>query len=113
MADCLFCKIAAGDIPSARLYEDETVLAIADINPQAPTHILVMPKAHVESVDALDAQNAGLAAACLAAIPGIAKAEGLERGYRVISNVGVDGGQSVPHLHFHVLGGKPLGERLV
>jgi histidine triad (HIT) family protein len=112
MADCLFCKIAAGDIPSTKVYEDGGVLAFRDINPQAPTHILVIPKTHIESVDALNPQNAAVAAECLAAIPGVAKSEGLTRGYRVISNIGEDGGQSVPHLHFHVLGGRPLGDKL-
>ena len=110
--DCLFCKIIAGEIPSTKVYEDETVYAFRDINPQAPTHILVIPKEHLESVDVLHAGNAGHALECLLAIPRIAKAEGLQNGYRVVSNVGEDGGQSVKHLHFHILGGKKLGESM-
>ncbi len=105
---CLFCKIVAGQIPSTKVYEDETVLAFRDINPQAPTHILVIPKAHIPSVDAVTAENAGLVAHIFEVIPAIAAAEGLKNGYRVVSNCGPDAGQTVKHLHFHILGGKTL-----
>ena len=105
---CIFCKIAAGEIPSTKVYEDETVLAFRDINPQAPTHILVIPKAHIPSVAAVTAENSGVVAHIFEVIPQIAKAEGLENGYRVVSNCGPDAGQTVQHLHFHILGGKAL-----
>ena len=110
MTDCLFCKMIAGEIPTAKVYEDESVFAFRDINPVAPTHILVVPKEHIPSVDALTPDNIGAASACLLAIPKIAAAEGLmPGGYRVVSNCGPDAGQTVNHLHLHVLGGKPLG----
>ncbi len=112
MNDCLFCAIINGDIPSTKVYENEKVFAFRDINPQAPTHILVVPREHIESVDALNAQNGESALSCLLAIPEIAKAEGLTGGYRVISNIGEDGGQTVKHLHFHILGGKKLSESM-
>ncbi len=112
MSDCLFCKILAGEIPSAKVFENDAVYAFRDINPQAPVHVLVIPKTHIPSLDALTAENQESATACLLAIPGIAKAEGLETGYRVISNVGEDGGQTVKHLHFHLIGGKKLGEKM-
>ena len=106
--DCLFCKIAAGDIPSTKVYEDETVFAFRDINPQAPTHILVIPKAHIPSVAEVTGDNSGVVAHIFEVIPKIAEAEGLTGGYRVVSNCGDDAGQSVKHLHFHILGGKTL-----
>lgn len=113
MDNCLFCKIAAGEIPSTKVYEDETVFAFRDIAPQAPTHILVIPKAHIASVDELCADNIGLASACLLAIPKIAAQEGLlPGGYRVVSNCGPDAGQTVPHLHFHILAGQRLDDRM-
>lgn len=105
---CLFCKIVAGEIPSTKVYEDELVLAFRDIAPQAPTHILVIPKTHIPSVDGITAENSHIVAHIFEVIPGIAKAEGLENGYRVVSNCGADAGQTVPHLHFHILGGKAL-----
>lgn len=105
---CIFCMIAAGEIPSTKVYEDETVLAFRDINPQAPTHILVIPKEHIPSVAAITAENSGVVAHCFEVIAQVAAAEGLENGYRVVSNCGEDAGQTVPHLHFHILGGKPL-----
>ena len=107
--DCLFCKIIAGDIPSAKVYEDETVYAFRDIAPQAPTHILVVPKAHIPSVDGINAENSAVVAHIFEVIPAIAKAENLTGGYRVVSNCGADAGQTVHHLHFHILGGKTLG----
>ena len=108
MSDCLFCKIAAGQIPSTKVYEDDSVLAFRDINPQAPTHILVIPKCHIPSVDGITAENSALVAHIFEVIPQIAQAEGLKNGYRVVSNCGSDAGQTVPHLHFHILGGKAL-----
>lgn len=108
MSTCLFCKIIAGEIPSTKVYEDETVLAFRDINPQAPTHILVIPKAHISGVSGITAENSAVVAHIFAVIPAIARAEGLEGGYRVVSNCGPDAGQTVPHLHFHILGGKKL-----
>lgn len=105
---CLFCKIVAGEIPSTKVYEDETVLAFRDIAPMAPTHILVIPKTHIPSVDGVTAENSGVVAHIFEVIPAIAKAEGLEKGYRVVSNCGEHAGQTVPHLHFHILGGKQL-----
>ena len=108
MNNCLFCKIVAGQIPSTKVYEDEVVLAFRDIAPQAPTHILVIPKAHIPSVDGITGENSAVVAHIFEVIPQIAKAEGLEKGYRVVSNCGEDAGQTVPHLHFHILGGKTL-----
>ena len=108
MSDCLFCKIIAGSIPSTKVYEDETVFAFRDIAPQAPTHILVIPKAHLSSVNDITAENSAVVAHIFEVIPQIAKAEGLEGGYRVVSNCGDDAGQTVHHLHFHILGGKAL-----
>ena len=108
MENCLFCKIIAGDIPSTKVYEDETVLAFRDIAPMAPTHILVIPKAHIGSVAEITGENSGVVAHIFEVIPAIAKAEGLESGYRVVSNCGDDAGQTVHHLHFHILGGKKL-----
>ena len=108
MSDCLFCKIIAGTIPSTKVYEDELCYAFRDIAPQAPTHILVVPKAHIESVNGITAENSAVVAHIYQMIPAIAKAEGLEEGYRVVSNCGPNAGQTVFHLHFHILGGKAL-----
>ena len=108
MSDCIFCRIIAGEIPSNKVYEDEYTFAFRDINPQAPTHILVVPKEHVASVGEITAENSHLAAKCLEAVAKIAKAEGLDNGFRVISNCGDDAGQTVHHLHFHILGGKKM-----
>ena len=108
MSNCLFCKIIAGDIPSTKVYEDELVYAFRDINPQAPTHVLVVPKIHVEDVNGITAENSAVIAHIFEVIPQIAKAEGLVNGYRVVSNCGADAGQTVQHLHFHILGGKTL-----
>ena len=110
--DCLFCKILAGDIPSSKVYEDENVYAFRDIAPQAPTHILVIPKQHVASADELTEDTAHLAAEIFKVIPKIAALEGLTNGYRVVTNVGEDGCQSVKHMHFHLLGGKKLTETM-
>ncbi len=108
MENCLFCKIIAGDIPSTKVYEDETVLAFRDINPLAPVHVLVVPKLHVKDTDGITAENSGVIAHIFEVIPQIAKAEGLDGGYRVVSNCGDDAGQTVHHLHLHILGGKQL-----
>ena len=106
--DCLFCKIIAGDIPSTKVYEDEIVYAFRDIAPQAPTHILVVPKVHLADMNAITAETSAVVAHIFEVIPQIAKAEGLANGYRVVSNCGADAGQTVQHLHFHILGGKQL-----
>ena len=106
--NCLFCKIVAGEIPSTKVYEDDLILAFRDINPQAPTHILVIPKSHIPSVDGITAENSAVVAHIFETIPTIAAAEKLENGYRVVSNCGADAGQTVHHLHFHILGGKAL-----
>ena len=108
MENCIFCKIVAGEIPSTKVYEDETILAFRDIAPQAPTHILVIPKEHIEDCNGITAENSALIARIFEIIPEIAKAEGLANGYRVSTNCGPDSGQLVPHLHFHVLGGKHM-----
>ena len=105
---CLFCKIVAGEIPSTKVYEDETVLAFRDIAPQAPTHILVIPKAHIASVAEVTAENSAVVAHIFEVIAKVAEAEGLADGYRVVSNCGEHAGQTVHHLHFHILGGKQL-----
>ena len=112
MSDCLFCRIIDGEIPSTKVYEDEHFFAFRDINPQAPTHILVVPKEHIESVAAIDETNSAAAARCLEAVAKIARAEGLAGGYRVVSNCGDDAGQTVHHLHFHILGGERLGDKM-
>ena len=109
---CIFCEIIAGNIPSAKVYEDDKVYAFRDINPQAPVHVLVVPKQHIPSADAIDADNAAVVASIFAAIPKIAAQEGLTNGYRIITNCGEDGCQSVQHLHFHLLGGKKLSEEM-
>ena len=106
--DCIFCKIAAGEIPSTKVYEDQQILAFRDIAPMAPTHILVIPKAHIGSVAEISAENSAVVAHIFEVIAKIAKDEGLENGYRVVSNCGPDAGQTVHHLHFHILGGKQL-----
>ena len=105
--DCIFCKIIKGDIPSSKVYEDELVYAFRDINPQAPTHILVIPKAHIESVNAVSADNSGVVAHIFEVISKVAKGLGMTD-FRVVSNCGPQAGQSVPHLHFHVLSGRDL-----
>lgn len=112
MSDCLFCKIIQGEIPSSKVYEDELCYAFRDIAPQAPAHILVVPKAHIASAAEITAENAAVAAHILQVIPGIAKGEGLEGGWRIVSNVGHDAGQTVHHLHFHILGGKRLSDQM-
>lgn len=113
MADCLFCKIINGEIPSRCVYEDEKVYAFHDINPQAPVHVLVIPKRHLTSADKVcRGETADAVADVFCAIPQIAKKLGLQDGYRVITNVGEHGCQSVKHLHFHLLGGTKLPENM-
>ena len=108
MSDCLFCKIIKGEIPSTKVYEDDLCYAFRDIAPMAPTHILVIPKVHISGVSGITAENSSVVAHIFEVIPRIAEAEGLTNGYRVVSNCGADAGQTVPHLHFHILGGKQL-----
>ncbi len=111
--NCLFCKIAAGEIPSDCLYNNGGIYAFRDINPQAPVHFLVIPVEHIAGVSAINASNAASAAKCLEVIAQLAAAEpALAGGYRVVSNCGDDAGQSVHHLHFHVLGGERLNDRM-
>ena len=110
--DCLFCKIIAGQIPSNKAYEDDVCLAFHDIAPQAPVHVLVIPKTHIESANAVTAENSACVAHIFEVIPTIAAELGLDGGYRVITNCGEDGCQSVKHLHFHILGGKKLPESM-
>lgn len=109
---CIFCKIIAGEIPSKKAYEDNEILAFYDINPQAPVHILVIPKKHIPSVDGITADNSAIVSKIFEKIPEIAKAAGITNGYRIISNCGDDACQTVKHLHFHILGGKPLSETM-
>ncbi len=108
MSNCLFCRIIAGEIPGNKVYEDDLVLAFRDIAPQAPTHILVIPKAHISGVSAITPENSAVVAHIFELIPQIAAAEGLENGFRVVSNCGDHAGQTVHHLHFHILGGRQL-----
>ena len=110
--DCIFCKIIAGDIPSSKVYEDEYCYAFRDINPQTPVHVLVVPKEHIASADAVNAENSRCVAAIFEAIPKIAASEGLVNGYRVITNCGDDACQTVKHLHFHIMGGRRLPENM-
>jgi len=110
MNDCIFCKIVSGEIPSKKAYEDDTVLAFYDINPAAPVHILVIPKKHIESAVKLTGEDDALIAHIFEVIRIIADEQGLENGFRLVSNVGEDGGQTVKHLHFHILGKKKYAE---
>lgn len=109
MADCLFCKIVAGEIPSTKIYEDEYVYAFADINPQAPFHAVVIPKEHIASADEITAQNSIQIAHVFEAIAKISKQENLGDGYRVVNNCGEAAGQTVHHIHFHLLARRDLG----
>ena len=108
MSDCLFCKIANKEIPVEFVLETDRVVAFRDIDPQAPTHVLVIPKSHYENVVALTAADANLAGEVLGAASQVAALEGLSEGHRIVTNTGVNGGQSVSHVHFHVLGGRGL-----
>ena len=110
MENCVFCKIVAGVIPSPRLYEDEKMIVIKDIEPKAKLHYLCIPKTHFALLNELDSERAEIVKHCFQVIPTLEKELGLENGYRVIINQGADGGQTVPHLHIHLLGGEPLGD---
>lgn len=104
--DCLFCKIINGDIPSSKVYEDETVFAFRDIEPQAPTHILIIPKRHIKSAAEINEENSAVVAHIFEVAAKIAEAEGLTDGYRIVNNCGDSAGQTVKHLHFHLMGGR-------
>ena len=110
--NCLFCKIINGDIPSNKVYEDEKILAFYDINPECKVHALVIPKEHIESVDAVSSENSHNVSYIFEKIPEIARMAGITNGYRVITNCGEDACQSVKHLHFHILGGEKLPEHI-
>lgn len=110
--NCLFCAIRDGDIPSTKVYEDDTVLAFRDIHPMAPVHVLIIPKLHIPSTDGVTPENSAYVAHIFEVIPRIAAAQGLTNGYRVITNCGEDACQSVKHLHFHLLGGRKLPESM-
>ncbi len=111
--DCIFCKIIKGEIPSNKVYEDETVLAFHDISPQTPVHVIVVPKQHITCAADINEDNSAVIAHIFEVIAKLSKELGLESGFRIINNCGVDGGQSVGHIHFHILGGKKLGEKIV
>ena len=113
MSDCIFCKIVDGSIPSKKVYEDDQILAFYDLEPQAPVHVLVIPKIHICCADAVTEENAGVIAHIFTKIPEIAKSLGLEKGYRIVNNCGEHGCQSVKHMHFHILGGRQLGGQMV
>ena len=114
MEDCLFCKIIKGEIPSNKVYEDEEILAFTDINPQAPIHILVVPKKHIESVAKLEKEDEALVGKIFSARKKISEEKGFkDEGFRVINNCGEKAGQTVKHLHFHILAGKDLGEKII
>jgi histidine triad (HIT) family protein len=106
--DCLFCKIAAGEVSSDRVYEDDEVVVFRDINPRAPTHVLAIPRRHIAGAHALTDADAGTLSALFAALRKVADDAGLGSGYRIVTNVGPESGQSVFHLHFHLLGGRPM-----
>ncbi|MCT4621194.1 MAG: histidine triad nucleotide-binding protein [Marinisporobacter sp.] len=108
MADCIFCKIASKEIPSKVVYEDDYMMAFHDIEPQAPTHVVIIPKEHIPSLDDLSSEHKNLLGHILLSIKDIAKALNLKEGYRIVSNCGELGGQTVGHIHFHLLGGRQL-----
>ena len=110
MENCIFCKIIAGDIPSPRLYEDDKIIVIRDIEPKAKLHYLCIPKTHFALFSEMDEEKAEIVKYCFEKIPELSKELGLEDGYRIIINQGVNGGQTVPHLHIHLLGGEVLGD---
>ena len=112
MNDCIFCKIIDGSIPSKKVYEDEKILAFHDVQPQAPVHVLIVPKEHICCADEITEDNAAVVAHIFTKIPGVAKSLGLVNGYRIINNCGDDGCQSVKHLHFHLLGGTQLNGQM-
>ncbi|MDD6989759.1 histidine triad nucleotide-binding protein [Ruminococcus sp.] len=112
MADCIFCKIVDGSIPSKKVYEDDKILAFYDLEPQAPVHVLVIPRQHICCANAVDESNAEVIAYIFTKIPEITKTLGLDNGYRIVNNCGDDGCQSVKHMHFHILGGKKLNGQM-
>ncbi len=109
MNDCLFCKIVAGKIPCNNVYEDDKVIAFTDINPQAPVHILIIPKKHITSVADTSEREMDIYARIMSVGKRLAEEFGLKGGYRLVTNIGKDGGQAVDHLHFHLLGGRKMG----
>ena len=113
MENCIFCKIIAGEIPSNKVYEDEDMLAFRDINPQAKVHVLVVPKSHFATLAEMNAEQAELVKKCFVKISQIAASLGLASGYRLIVNQGKDAGQTVHHLHIHILGGQDMGEKML
>ncbi|MBR6407679.1 MAG: histidine triad nucleotide-binding protein [Clostridia bacterium] len=106
--DCLFCKIAAGEIPSTKVYEDDRILVFKDIDPKAPFHVLLIPKEHIDSAAKIDENNSSIVAHIFETAAKIAAENGLDGGFRIVTNVGEDGGQTVKHLHFHMLAGRSL-----
>ena len=108
MADCIFCMIANKDIPSKVVYEDDKIMVFHDLEPQAPVHVLIIPKKHISSLDDLTAEDADLASYLMLKVKEIAKDLGLENGYRLVNNCGEDGMQTVKHLHFHLLGKRKM-----
>jgi len=110
--DCIFCAISEGKIPASKVYEDDLILAFLDIAPQAPVHIVVIPKAHIASSDGINVENSAQIARIFELVPKIARDAGCKNGYRVITNCGPDARQTVSHLHFHILGGVRLPDRL-
>jgi len=107
-SDCIFCKIATGSIPAKRVYEDDLCLCFADLNPQAPTHLLLIPKEHIRSQAEAEAPHVALLGHLMTKAAEVARGAGLNRGYRVVINTGPDGGQTVDHLHLHLLGGRHM-----
>lgn len=107
--DCIFCKIAAGEIPAKKAYEDESVIAFYDLEPQAPVHILIIPKEHIASCAEITAENSAVVAHIFEVAAKLGKELGLDDGYRIVNNCGADGGQTVHHLHFHFMGGRQFG----
>ena len=110
MNDCVFCKIIDGSIPSKKVYEDDKMVAFYDLEPQAPVHIVMIPKLHIKSADELNSENSSVVAHIFSKVPEIAKSLGLKGGYRVVNNCGADAGQTVFHIHFHLLGGETLSK---
>ena len=108
MGDCLFCKIAEGEIPSTKVYEDDQILAFKDLEPQAPVHVLIIPKKHIASLDDVQEEDQALIGYALGKVKDIAKEQGLENGYRLVNNCGEDGLQTVKHIHFHLLGKRKM-----
>lgn len=109
MADCIFCRIAKGEVPAAKVYEDDHCLVFRDLDPQAPVHLLLIPKEHLEGADTVTPRDAALLGHLFSVIPGVMAEQGVTQGFRVVTNAGPHGGQSVRHLHFHLLGGRALG----